>query len=663
MPLDKAGLWRQRGFLPWLRREIPRRPCSRPDLVCREARARPDPALFSSRSAEASRGRMPRPERHSSLTRKEESPPPSSLPPFRPHIRRGVLRGGLSAMTASLDPQDYMEGLNHSVVVSDHPTSPDPALLMSDVQSSPSCQRPFKAACTFSSNSSILRRESPTHEHIWQQDTSTSSIMSQFSEMNHGKLLGSYSTSHEFTAPVQDGSLLCHFQNKGPPTGSLKSLKNSSADQQQNSEGNASIQDFLNFGSCSVNSSQSPLGKKQSAFLPRGNGSPKMSKSPVDSSFLTQSFLASTPRPNSQNSPNEQSQGVNMPPHPSLQEKRRTSEGDCSFRSISPSSGFSSPHSGSSIGIPFPDVLPDFSKVVSTSSLQGNTNDKHVTVKFVQDTSKFWYKPDISREQAIDVLKDKEAGSFVVRDSHSFRGAYGLAMKVATPPPSVLQLNKKVGDLSNELVRHFLIECTHKGVRLKGCPNEPYFGSLAALVYQHSITPLALPCKLLILDKDPLEEVSEMAPQTAANSATDLLKQGAACNVWYLNSVELESLTGYQAIQKALSLTLSQEPPPSFTVVHFKVSTQGITLTDNQRKLFFRRHYPVNTVIFCALDPQDRKWMKDGPSAKVFGFVARKQGSATDNVCHLFAQHDPEQPASAIVNFVSKVMIASQKKN
>nr|XP_060637520.1 tensin-3 [Anolis sagrei ordinatus] len=562
-------------------------------------------------------------------------------------------------MTASLDPQDYMEGLNHSVVVSDHPTSPDPTLLMSDVQSSPSCQRPFTAACTFSSNSSILRRDSPTSEHIWQQGTSTSSIMSQFSETNHGKLLGSYSTSHECTVPVQDGSLLCHFQNKGPQTGSLKSLKNSSADQQQNSEDSTSIQAFLNFGGCSASSSQSLLGKKQFAFLPHDNGSPKISKSPVDSSFSTHSFLASTPRPNSQNSPNEQNQGVTIPPHPTLQEKKRTSEG-----SISPSSsGFSSPHSGSSISIPFPDVLPDFSKGVSTSSLQENTNDKHVTVKFVQDTSKFWYKPEISREQAIDVLKDKEPGSFVVRDSHSFRGAYGLAMKVAIPPPSVLQLNKKVGDLSNELVRHFLIECTHKGVRLKGCPNEPYFGSLAALVYQHSITPLALPCKLLILDKDPLEEVSEMAPQTAANSATDLLKQGAACNVWYLNSVELESLTGYQAIQKALSLTLSQEPPPSFTVVHFKVSTQGITLTDNQRKLFFRRHYPVNTVIFCALDPQDRKWMKDGPSAKVFGFVARKQGSATDNVCHLFAQHDPEQPASAIVNFVSKVMIASQKKN
>lgn len=99
------------------------------------------------------------------------------------------------------------------------------------------------------------------------------------------------------------------------------------------------------------------------------------------------------------------------------------------------------------------------------------------------------------------MLKDKEPGSFIVRDSHSFRGAYGLAMKVATPPPSVLQLNRKAGDLASELVRHFLVECTPRGVRLKGCPNEPYF--------------------------DPLEEVAENSPQTAANSAAELLKQGA----------------------------------------------------------------------------------------------------------------------------------------
>uniref|UniRef100_A0A8C8K948 Tensin 3 n=1 Tax=Oncorhynchus tshawytscha TaxID=74940 RepID=A0A8C8K948_ONCTS len=358
---------------------------------------------------------------------------------------------------------------------------------------------------------------------------------------------------------------------------------------------------------------------------------------------------------------------------PLLPEKRRASDGEHSLGTASPApSGFSSPHSGSSLSIPFPNVLPDLSASTQMPGTASPLPDvlaiKQVTVKFVQDTSKFWYKSDISRDQAISVLKDKEPGCFIVRDSHSFRGAYGLAMKVATPPPSVLQQTKRGGDLSNELVRHFLIECTQKGVRLKGCPNEPYFGSLTALVCQHSITPLALPCKLIIPDRDPLEDMVEnTTTQSITNSAAELLKQGAACNVRFLGSVEMESLTGYQAVQKATSVTLASDPLgsdplPTSTVVHFKVSSQGITLTDNQRKLFFRRHYAVNTVIFCALDPQDRKWKKDGcTSAKIFGFVARKTGSGQDNVCHLFAEHDPEQPASAIVNFVSKVMIGSQK--
>lgn len=42
--------------------------------------------------------------------------------------------------------------------------------------------------------------------------------------------------------------------------------------------------------------------------------------------------------------------------------------------------------------------------------------------------------------------------------------------------------------------------------------------------------------------------------------------------------------------------------------------------------------------------------------ARLFGFVARKQGSTTDNVSHLFAELDPDQPASAIASFVSKMM-------
>ena len=45
-------------------------------------------------------------------------------------------------------------------------------------------------------------------------------------------------------------------------------------------------------------------------------------------------------------------------------------------------------------------------------------------------------------------------------------------------------------------------------------------------------------------------------------------------------------------------------------------------------------------------------------SLRVFGFVAKKPGSMAENVCHLFAELDPEQPASAIVNFINKVMLS-----
>ncbi|GAB1606464.1 tensin-1-like isoform X6 [Argonauta hians] len=312
-----------------------------------------------------------------------------------------------------------------------------------------------------------------------------------------------------------------------------------------------------------------------------------------------------------------------------------------------------------------PSVYFGLSRRGSMSSL-AESDLVQSTPKFVKDTSKFWYKPNISREDAILMLKDKAPGIFVVRDSNSFPGAFGLALKVAQVPPNVQ--TKAGADPASELVRHFLIEPTPKGVRLRGCSNEPVFGTLAALVYQHSITPLALPCKLVLPESDPAGDVSNPeSPHSSEipSSAAALLATGAACNVLYLNTVDTESLTGPQAVAKAAKVTFSLEPAPKTTVVHFKVSSQGITLTDNNRKLFFRRHYPVAAVTYCGIDPEDRRWIQVNVpgtgGAKVFGFIARKQGGVSDNACHLFAELDPEQPAFAIVNFVTKVMVGPNK--
>lgn len=563
------------------------------------------------------------------------------------------------------EPRGCTEIISHTVGMSESPLGPKPTLLRADMPATPNFQQVFAASCTVSSNGPGQRRESPpSAERQWAESSPKSTLTLLGNSRPSESPLG----THEFCSSGKNSPGLPCFQSS-----ELQASFHShelSMSESQDAMPPAGSQAFLGFNTVTTVTSGLPPSEDAGTLLVNSHGPSPVPGTPLsttgaaDNGFLSHNFLTVSPGASSHHSPGLQNQGISLPGQPPLPEKKRTSEGDRSLGSVSPSSsGFSSPHSGSTMSIPFPNVLPDFCKPSEVATpLPDSPNDKLVIVKFVQDTSKFWYKADISREQAIAMLKDKAPGSFIVRDSHSFRGAYGLAMKVATPPPSVLHLNKKAGDLSNELVRHFLIECTPKGVRLKGCSNEPYFGSLTALVCQHSITPLALPCKLLIPERDPLEEIAENSPQTAANSAAELLKQGAACNVWYLNSVEMESLTGHQAVQKALNMTLVQEPPPVSTVVHFKVSAQGITLTDNQRKLFFRRHYPVSSVIFCALDPQDRKWIKDGPSSKVFGFVARKQGSATDNVCHLFAEHDPEQPASAIVNFVSKVMIGSPKK-
>ncbi|CAH1104712.1 unnamed protein product [Psylliodes chrysocephalus] len=334
--------------------------------------------------------------------------------------------------------------------------------------------------------------------------------------------------------------------------------------------------------------------------------------------------------------------------------------------SATPTSGFRdvtdtyqhSPKSPSYNGSSSPTVYYGTSR---RSSVNSNNESPHevsaANVKFVRDTSKFWYKPSISREQAIAMLRDQQPGTFVVRDSNSFPGAFGLALRVATVPSNV---QNKSGS-TDDLIRHFLIEPTSRGVRLKGCQNEPVFSSLSALIYQHSITQMALPCRL-ILPADDLRYSEQNGVQSQS-----LFTQGAACNVIYLSTIDMESLTGPQAVKKAVMQLFQKNPLPDTATVHFKVSDQGVTLTDNKRKLFFRKHYPISTVSHCGLDPDEHRWLvnaEDTGAAKssnrIFGFVARKPNvSNPDNQCHLFAELEPEQPATAIVNFLNKVLTSS----
>lgn len=132
--------------------------------------------------------------------------------------------------------------------------------------------------------------------------------------------------------------------------------------------GPPSSQAFLGFGTAPVGSGLTP-GEDPGALLAGSHaasqplGTPRTAAAAVDNGFLPHSFLTVAPGHGGHHSPVLQGPGLSLPGQPPLPEKKRASEGDHSLGSVSPSSsGFSSPHSGSTMSIPFPNVLPDFSK-------------------------------------------------------------------------------------------------------------------------------------------------------------------------------------------------------------------------------------------------------------------------------------------------------------
>lgn len=92
------------------------------------------------------------------------------------------------------------------------------------------------------------------------------------------------------------------------------------------------------------------------------------------------------------------------------------------------------------------------------------------------------------------------------------------------------------------------------------------------------------------------------------------------------------------------------------TIVNLKVSPKGVTLTDIQRKLFFRRHYPAHMLSYSGEDPDKRLWHKSSKPARIFGIVAKGTEAGMENVCHVFAEYDPLQPCNQTIELTQGII-------
>uniref|UniRef100_A0AAV2LRD9 SH2 domain-containing protein n=1 Tax=Knipowitschia caucasica TaxID=637954 RepID=A0AAV2LRD9_KNICA len=85
-------------------------------------------------------------------------------------------------------------------------------------------------------------------------------------------------------------------------------------------------------------------------------------------------------------------------------------------------------------GAPQPELQSRPPSPKPPSPLSPSLHGSQLSMKFVMDTSKSWFRPHVSRVEADAMVKDKEPGTFVIRDSTSYKGSFGLAMKVDQSP-------------------------------------------------------------------------------------------------------------------------------------------------------------------------------------------------------------------------------------
>uniref|UniRef100_A0A5K3FBM3 SH2 domain-containing protein n=1 Tax=Mesocestoides corti TaxID=53468 RepID=A0A5K3FBM3_MESCO len=271
-----------------------------------------------------------------------------------------------------------------------------------------------------------------------------------------------------------------------------------------------------------------------------------------------------------------------------------------------------------------------------------------------------WFRPSFSRDASIDYLKGQPPGSFVIRTSSRYPGFYGLTIKTEDHGG-----NDGYNSLEDgHLIKHYLIGETSDGYyQIQGTKLEPEFKRLADLVGYHCQYLGALPCVLRLPDYAEVSKLNNLQNETQLPPTKYKDDKIFDFQVLYLGTFEVFSSVGSNAISSAMDILFrTQNSRLRPILVAFRVSPEGVTLTDLHCRQFIRRHLSRESVVYVGADPYGRKLMENraenlNPKGrKIFGLVIRASDTSGILICHLFAQQFNTQPCEFIVECVKNAV-------
>jgi len=136
------------------------------------------------------------------------------------------------------------------------------------------------------------------------------------------------------------------------------------------------------------------------------------------------------------------------------------------------------------------DKLNNKCKVINKDNIEA-FDKGFVNIGFVdtKTESSSWFHPHMSRDAAVEVIRNCPSGTFIVRNSssHSSSGCLAITLRVPT-------------SFNACGVVHYLIVINHAGFRIKGFTK--IFKSLGELVIHYSVMKENLPCRLIHNQED-----------------------------------------------------------------------------------------------------------------------------------------------------------------